>query len=217
MKAPRPLIALLVLAPAPLAAQAPAAQAPAATPAPGPARASLAAQMLAGSWALRIDGTVLFRFDLETDGAGWRGRWVKPTSFVTDGALFGSLAGPPVEQRSMGGRALGEWAELTFGDTRPGAVPDVFRFRLVSPDRAEMIYADTGFAPFTLERIDAATAAGPWPAGKVYRRAGVQPGALVTYNAGPRTPPRAEPTPAPNSPVEGPPAPTDRPPAVIGR
>lgn len=202
----RLLFALVLLAPAPLAAQAPAGSRP---PAAGPAAAarqtSFAAQMLAGSWALRIDGTIVFRFDLEPDGAGWRGSWVKPTAFVTDGALFGSLSGPPVVQRSMSGRTSGDWAELTFGDLRPGAVPDIFRFRLQGPDRAEMIYAETGFAPFVLERVDAGTAPGPWPAGRVYRREGVQPGTLVTYNAGPQTTPRAPPPRAPAE-VQGPPA-----------
>ena len=209
MTVARLLLTSLFLLAAPAAAQAPAA-------APPPARASLAAQMLAGSWALRIDGTIVFRFDLEAEGTAWRGKWTKPAAFVTDGALFGSLSGPPVEQRSMGGRAIGEWAELTFGDARPGAVPDTFRFRLVGPDRAEMIYAETGFAPFVLERVAPGAAPGPWPAGKVYRREGVQPGPLVTYNAGPQTTPRAQPTRAPEG-VQGPPAPTERPPAVVGR
>src|SRR5213596_807648 len=99
----RLLFALVLLAPVPVAAQAPASpRPPAAAPAAAAPQTSFAVQMLAGSWALRIDGTIVFRFDLEADGAGWRGSWTKPTAFVTDGALFGSLSGPPVVQRSMG-------------------------------------------------------------------------------------------------------------------
>jgi len=196
----RLLFALVLILPVPAAAQA-----TAAAPAQAARQTPFAAQMLAGSWALRIDGTIMFRFDLEADGAGWRGSWTKPTSFVTDGALFGSLSGPPVVQRSLGGRTVGDWAELTFGDLRPGAVPDIFRFRLLGPDRAEMIYTETGFAPFALERVGIDTAPGPWPAGKVYRLEGVQPGALVTYNAGPQTTPRAPPLRAPTD-APGPPA-----------
>ena len=229
MKLPRLILALVLLLPAPLAAQAPAArptapaaqapatrptapaaQAPAAAPTAPAGQSSFAAQMLAGSWALRVEGTVVFRFDLARSGdGGWSGVWAKPNSFATDGAIFAELSGPPVEQRSQAGRAIGEWAELSFGDARPGAIPDVFRFRLTGPDRAELLYADTGQAPFLLERVDPGTPPGPWAAGRVYRRAGVQAGTLVSYNVGPRTIPAAEPTNAPPA--------TDRPPAVVGR
>lgn len=200
----RLLFAVLLLVPVPAAAQ-PSAGAPA----PAATRAPLAAQMLVGSWALRVEGTVVFRFDLTRSEAGWSGTWAKPKSFATDGAIFAELSGPAAEQRSQSGRAIGEWAELAFGDARPGAIPDVFRFRLIGPDRAEMLYADTGQAPYVLERVAAGTAPGPWTAGRVYRRAGVQPGTLVSYNVGPRTSPSAVPTPAPTA--------AGRPPAVVGR
>ena len=201
------LASALVLA-APASAQtAPAA--PRAAPAPAPARVPLALQMLAGSWALRVEDTIMFRFDLVRSGDGWTGVWVKPKSFASDGAMFTELSGPPAEQRSQSGRAIGEWAELAFGDARPGAIPDVFRFRLTGPDRAEMLYADTGQAPFVLERVDPGTPPGPWAVGRVYRRAGVQPGTMVSYNVTQRPVEVVRP-------VTGPP-PTDRPPAVIGR
>ena len=203
----RLLLALMVLLPLPAAAQTSAvSQAPA-----GAAQPSLAARMLAGSWVLRVDGVVVFRFDIARSGEGWSGTWAKPRSFASDGANFAELSGPPIEQASQRGRVIGEWAELTFGDARPGAVPDVFRFRLLSPERAEMIYTDTGHAPFLLERVDQGTAPGPWDAGRVYRRAGVQPGTLVSYNLGPRIVPAPAPADA-EAPAE-----PDRPPAIIGR
>jgi hypothetical protein len=168
----------------------------------------MALQMLAGSWALKVDGIVMFRFDLAPTATGWSGTWAKPRSFASDGAIFAELSGPPTEQRSQSGRAIGEWAELAFGDARPGAIPDVFRFRLVGPDRAEMLYADTGQAPFLLDRVDPGTPPGPWADGRVYRRTGVQPGSMVSYNVARRPTPVATPTAAPA---------TDRPPAVVGR
>lgn len=198
---------LLVLAAPAAAAQAPAT--PAAAPAAATAKPSFAAQMLVGSWALRVDGAVMFRFDLARSGDGWSGTWVKPKSFATDGAIFAELSGPPTQQRSQSGRAIGEWAELSFGDARPGAIPDVFRFRLTAPDRAEMLYADTGQAPFVLERVDPATEPGPWTADRVYRRSGVQPGQMVSYNVARREAADAAPMPAPTE--------TGRPPAIIGR
>jgi len=200
----RLLFALALALPVPTAAQTPAASPPTAV-----APTSFAAQMLAGSWALRVEGAVVFRFDLARSGAGWSGTWAKPKSFATDGAIFAELSGPPTEQRSQAGRAIGEWAELSFGDARPGAIPDVFRFRLIGPDRAEMLYADTGQAPFVLERVDPGTAPGPWTAGRVYRRAGVQAGTLVSYNVARRATPSPSPTTAP--------AEDDAPAAIIGR
>jgi hypothetical protein len=211
MNLPRLLlaVALALSLPSPVTAQAPAAAPRAAAATPAPAQSSFAAQMLAGSWVLRVEDTIVFRFDLVRSGAGWSGTWVKPKSFATDGAIFAELSSPPTEQRSQAGRALGEWAELSFGDARPGAIPDVFRFRLIGPDRAEMLYADTGQAPYVLERVDAGTAPGPWTAGRVYRRSGVQPGTMVSYGIGRRPTPSAEPADAP--------AATDRAPAVVGR
>jgi hypothetical protein len=200
----RLLFAALLLLPLPAAAQAPAAD-----PALSARPATFSAQMLAGSWALSVEGTIVFRFDLEREGEGWSGSWVKPRAFATDGAVFREVTGPPVEQTALRGRSLGDWAELTFGDARPGAVPDVFRFRLVGPDRAEVIYAETGLAPFDLVRVDPGTAPGPWAAGRVYRREGVQPGPVVSFSL-----PPAVITPRP-APVEEP-DPEERP-AIIGR
>jgi len=177
--------------------------------APAPAAAQ---QLISGSWALRVEGTVVFRFDLARTAEGWRGTWAKPASFVTDGVAFAELGGTPVEQRAQTGRLIGDWVELTFGDARPGAVPDVFRFRLVALDRVEMIYVDTGQAPFVLEQVEPGTAPGPWESGRVYRRAGVQPGMLVRYNTGPR-PVVVRPTPV-TPPVATDP---DRLPPVVGR
>lgn len=131
---------------------------------------SAAAQSLEGSWALRLDGAIIFRFDLMRQGDGWSGDWARPDSFASDGERFTSLSGPTEIVNAGEGRAIGAWAELTFPDDRPGAVPDVFRFNLTGRDRVEMIYVGTGLAPYILERVAADTPLGPWEAGKVYRR-----------------------------------------------
>jgi hypothetical protein len=171
-----------------------------------------AAQDLAGSWALRIEGTTIFRFDLQPDGESWKGSWSKPRSFASDGDSFARLSGPPVEIAAGEGRAMGEWAELTFPDPRPGAVPDIFRFRLLDKDRVEMIYAETGLAPYELVRVASGAQLGPWEAGKVYRR----PGAPIA-----RTPAAPAQT-APGSrsgstwSLPAPPAP-QQPPVMLGR
>jgi hypothetical protein len=155
------------------------------------------AQSLEGSWALRLDGTIIFRFDLERDGEGWRGSWSRPETFASDGDRFGNLRGAETLEASEG-REIGAWAELTFPDNRAGAVPDVFRFNLMAANRAELIYAGTGLAPYTLERVADDAVLGPWEEGKVYRRPGLAP---------PAAPPRAVPRPEPEEEeVQGPPA-----------
>lgn len=158
---------------------------------------SLEGQQLEGSWALRIDGAIIFRFDLAESGEGWSGVWSRPTSFASDGNRFGNLTGPTDRVDSSETRTIGEWIELTFPDERPGAVPDIFRFRQTEPDRVEMIYVDTGLAPYTLERVAEDALLGPWEAGKVYARDGAPP----APSASPRPRPGAS---QPRGEVQGP-------------
>jgi hypothetical protein len=127
--------------------------------------APAAAQSLAGSWALRLDGAVIMRFDLER-GDGWKGTWVKPDSFASDGRRFGRISLPAVSIESRRGKAVGDWAELTFDDPEAGS--QVFRFRLAGADEVQMMYVGTGLAPFTLVRVAAGAPLGPFEAGKVY-------------------------------------------------
>ena len=142
---------------------------------PLPASAQDAAPSpLEGSWALRVDGAAMFRFDLKRAGDGWTAEWWRPQSFASDGNSFSRVSGPAVAVTGGGGTASGEWVEVTFPDARPGAVPDVFRFRVIGSDRVEMIYVDTKLAPFTLVRVRAGAPLGPWDAGHVYRRVSVE-------------------------------------------
>jgi len=161
------LLAILLLAlAAPLTAAA-------AQTAPVPAETRKAAA-LAGSWALKVDGATIFRFDLRHDGDDWSGTWVRPKSFASSGDSFSRLSSEAAELASGQGKAVGEWVELTFPDQRPGAVPDVFRFRVLGANRVEMIYVETGLAPFTLVRSSATVPLGPFESGRVYRRTSVE-------------------------------------------
>lgn len=222
----RLLLLLLLLLPVPAAAQP---QPP--VPAQGPLGQTLSGRFLEGSWGLRLDGSIIMRFDLERTAEGWTGGWVKPSSFASDGVRFGSIKMPSVERQADSGRSIGEWAEITFNDPRPGEEPDQFRIRLIRPDRAEMLYVGTGLPPFTLERVGAGALLGPFEQGKVYggtprtaRPADgpalslppaqgppigrpVQPPPVTQSPAERRTPPPAQQTPPPeDAPVQGPPA-----------
>lgn len=217
---------LLALAPLPALAQA--------IPDDTPGLKSAPEQALAGSWALKVEGATVFRFDIARDGERWKGEWHRPASFASTGDSFSRLSNQPVKVDSGGSKTVGDWAELTFPDNRPGAVPDVFRFRLIGEDRAEMIYVDTGLAPFTLTRVAPGTGLGPFEAGKVYHRVSVETLGLPADAGGP--PPRSigrgvsiSPEPAPRRGVSSSPAPadpkaaplparrTDKPPAEGGR
>lgn len=186
---------------------------------------TLSGRFLEGSWGLRLDGSIIMRFDLTRTTDGWTGAWVKPTSFASDGQRFGSIRMPSTERRADSGRSIGEWAEITFDDPRPGEEPDQFRIRLIAPDRAEMIYVGTGLPPFPLVRVGEGALLGPFEEGKVYgprapRTAAAPPAQGPT--AGPPAqrppvtqspaqrpgtpPPAQQPLPSENAPVQGPPA-----------
>lgn len=191
---------------------------------------SLAHRFLEGSWALRLDGAVIMRFDLERDGESWDGAWTKPTSFRSDGgSRFRDIVMPGIERQADSGRAIGEWAEITFNDPRPGEEPDQFRFRLIGPDRAEMLYVGTGIPPFVLERVEPGAPLGPFVAGRTYGNApqtagapalpplATPPPAVAASRPQPAPAPTSRPqgTAAPGPPVQGP---TDnRAPAMVGR
>jgi hypothetical protein len=194
----RLLILLLALLPMTAAAQAPASpqvQVP-------PLGQTLSGRFLEGSWGLRLEGSIVMRFDLARTADGWTGAWVKPTSFASDGQRFGSIKMPAVERRADSGRSIGEWAEITFNDPRPGEEPDQFRIRLIAPDRAEMIYVGTGLPPFTLERVGEGALLGPFEEGRVYGRG---PRSAAASPAR-RPPPAPRPAPPEDAPVQGPPA-----------
>jgi hypothetical protein len=180
-------------------------------PLPAAAQPTLASTFLEGSWGLRYDGATVMRFDLELTADGWTGGWVKPGSFMSDGQRFGNIKMPPVERRADSGRAIGDWAEITFNDPRPGEEPDQFRIRLIAADRAEMIYVGTGLPPFTLERVGTGAGLGPFEEGKVYgpdapRTATVPPPQRPPAERPTSPPPPRQPPPSEEEPVQGPPA-----------
>ncbi len=209
-------------------------------PVPAAAQPTIASTFLEGSWGLRVDGSVIMRFDLELTEDGWAGAWVKPTSFASDGVRFGSIKMPATERRADSGRAIGEWAEITFDDPRPEEEDDQFRFRLIGRDRAEMLYVGTGLPPFVLERVAAGALLGPFEEGKVYggpaRTAGAAvppvqtaatqpPAQAAVTQPSPVQAPVTQPPPVQRTasppPARQPPPPTDAPvqgpPAMIGR
>ena len=134
---------------------------------------------LVGAWDLRIDGATIFRFEIAEAGDGeWSGAWLRPDTFNSDGNAFYNIRGRVKASPSMTGITFRDTVELAFDDPRPGAIPDIFRFRLTGEDSAEMIYVGTDLAPYALVRADAADPIGSWDATRFYRRA-VPAGAAV--------------------------------------
>ncbi len=132
---------------------------------------SASAQTLEGSWDMRVDGTTVFRFTIEEGMDGeWLGQWQRPASFNSDGNAFYNMRGGVKTSPSMTGILFQGTVELAFDDPRPGAIPDIFRFRQTGPDSAEMTYVGTDLAPYPMVRAAASDTIGNWDAARIYRR-----------------------------------------------
>lgn len=128
------------------------------------------AASLEGNWALQLGGTTIFRFDIEKDGSKWSGTWLRPDSFASDGNVFARLKGPVERVPSMAGLNFAGMVELSFDDPRPGAIPDIFRFRLDDDDVAQLTYVGTDLEPYDLVRVDKDADIGDWNDAVIYRR-----------------------------------------------
>ncbi|MXO58958.1 hypothetical protein GRI89_05330 [Altererythrobacter salegens] len=165
---------------------------------PLPAAAQEGPSSLEGSWALEIAGTVIFRFDLDRDPKTreWLGTWQRPESFASDGDRFAQIVMPARILRSLAGTVEGDSVEVSFNDPRPGAVPDVFRFRLIDRDAAEMVYVGTGLDPYIMQRVGPDTKLGPFKEGVTYARRLTRPnGAKNDLGPLPAIEPEPEPEP----------------------
>ena len=143
---------------------------------------ALLAQTMEGVWDFRIEGTTIFRFEIEEGEDGeWLGQWQKPESFNTDGTRFANLDGGVRSDASMTGIEFLGHVELSFDDPRPGAVPDIFRFEQTGDDAAQMVYVGTDLEPFTLVRAGESDVIGDWDGSRIYNRsnAGEQPAVLA--------------------------------------
>ncbi len=128
---------------------------------------------LEGSWALQIGPATIFRFDMAPvagkDGE-WKGTWSRPGSFATDGNHFSQMKLPARVTPTMAGLEFDGVVELSFDDRRPGAIPDIFRFKLIDADAAEMTYVGTDLLPYTVYRVKPGTPLGPYEPNVVYAR-----------------------------------------------
>lgn len=140
-------------------------------PAPPAGEASAEVHALAGTWDFRVDGTTIFRFEIEEGRGGeWHGRWQRPADFNTDGDAFSNMRGGVKTTDSMTGIEFLGMIELAFDDPRPGAVPDIFRFKLEGEDSAAMTYVGTELAPYALVRASSGAGIGDWDPARIYRR-----------------------------------------------
>ena len=113
----------------------------------------------------------MFRFDVSKDAQGeWHATWNRPNSFGTDGIHFSKVSGPlrQVQEMTLIPLDTDNAVEISFDDPRPRAIPDIFDIRLVDDDTAQLTYVGTGLAPFTLHRVAADAALGPWDPVKTY-------------------------------------------------
>ena len=137
---------------------------------PAAAFAQTPQDTLEGTWAFQIEDAVIFRFAI-TEGTGgeWHGVWTRPASFGSNGEMFGALSGSETLE-SMAGLNFAGLIELSFDDPRPGAIPDIFRFRLLGDGQAQLTYVGTDLAPYPLIRVAPDTPLGPFEKGRIYHR-----------------------------------------------
>lgn len=125
---------------------------------------------LEGGWALRIDDANIFVFTIaQREDGEWHGTWKRPSSFASNGAVFTRLSGSQVVV-SMAGLEFAGDVELSFEDTAPGAIPDIFRFRLVGPGQALLTYVGTQLPPFPLVAVGSDARLGPFERDRLYDR-----------------------------------------------
>lgn len=128
------------------------------------------AQDLEGTWAFRIGDATIFTFEIsESEDGEWHGRWTRPEDFASNGVVFARMVGSE-EVEAMAALEFAGTIELSFDDPRPGAVPDIFNFRLMGPNTAEMTYVGTEFDPYPLIRVAPDTPLGPFDEDAIYDR-----------------------------------------------
>lgn len=123
---------------------------------------------LVGSWAFRIDDATIFTFAISQDEDGdWQGSWTRPASFHSNGVVFAELTGSE-QLDAMAALEFAGLIELSFEDPRPGAVPDIFRFRHIAENRAELTYVGTDLPAYPLIRVVPGSPIGPFEASRIY-------------------------------------------------
>jgi hypothetical protein len=125
---------------------------------------------LQGSWAFRIEEATIFTFDIAQDADGnWHGSWTRPASFRSNGVVFAQMTGSE-QLEAMAALEADGTIELAFDDPRPGAVPDIFRFRQSGENQALLTYVGTDLPPYPLIRVAPDGGIGPFDADRIYDR-----------------------------------------------
>jgi hypothetical protein len=116
----------------------------------------------AGLWALRAEGRVLAVLTLRRDGAtpgGWTGQWTRPERLTISSAHAAfDIRGPVIDRPILSAISRGDMIDLTIQRRVPSETPDVFTFRLLSPNVAEFGLKDAPITPLELSRAEPGTA-----------------------------------------------------------
>ena len=126
-----------------------------------------------GLWALRADGQVLGLLELRRDAqapGGWAGALVRPDRLTVHNSHVVTDVGGPIVRRPIRSAApRGDAIELTIQGRDAEGEPDIFIFRMVEPDTAELGWKDVPIAPLALARVPAGTEVqADWDASRTY-------------------------------------------------
>jgi hypothetical protein len=127
----------------------------------------------AGLWAIRADGRVLAILELRRDvnaAGGWTGSWTKPdrVTFNESHVAF-DIQGPVVSRPILSAEARGDTLDVTVPGRTATEETDVYTFRAVDPDSAELGFKGVPFPPIGMARVAPGTTVDAnWDAGQTY-------------------------------------------------
>jgi hypothetical protein len=122
---------------------------------------------------MHADGRIFSLIELRRDSrapGGWAGAWIRPDRFtLSTSHQVSGISGSTVRRRIFGAVAHGDGFDLTIAAPTPAEAPDLFTFRLLGPDRAELGFKDLPMPPLMLARAEpGAAVAGGWEEARTY-------------------------------------------------
>ena len=125
---------------------------------------------LDGHWALIIDDSAIFVFDLSLgEGGEWQARWMRPAEITTNGVVFSAMDGMQ-EAAPLRAEMRGPILQLVFPAPNGAGAGDVLQFAPTGENTALLRYVGVPTQPYPLVRVNAGHALGPFEGGRIYDR-----------------------------------------------
>lgn len=123
---------------------------------------------VAGTWALRAQGSTLMFFEVSRSRDGWTGSWTQPSEYDTNGEYFNDIKADTTVRRSREAHKIKDGVELVFDNPWPGGAPDHIFIHVNDADHASMQWAAFDSTQYELTRMTSRTGLGPWQVDRGY-------------------------------------------------